>query len=336
MEDRDAILEVLTSNMIGQGVRCSMLELRLAHWVGAEDGVAVGSGSAAIVLALHGLGVLPGDEVILPTYICRSVFEAVLVLQGKPVLCDVGDDWMVTADTVARKMTSRTRAIVVPHMYGIFCDVAAVRSLGIPVVEDCAQAVAEEMRHEVQGDVAVFSFHPTKCLTAGEGGVAVSKDIQVVDRMRAYRDGKPSELQARMFSPMSDIAAALAISQLDQYSGMLARRQSLASRYRTVLENICPMSLNRRALERSMFFRFPVVVDRGIKSCHDDFLKRGIQVRQGVDALLHRHTRLDDTQFPVSVGLFDTTVSLPIYPALTVDEESRCLKSVADIFSNFN
>lgn len=335
-EDREAVMSALASTMIGQGARCRMLEQRLAHWVGATDGVAVGSGAAALVLALYGIGIEPGDEVILPTYVCRSVLESVLAAHGIPVLCDVGDDWVMTVDAAKLQMTPRTKAVIVPHMYGIFCDVAAFRSLNIPIIEDCAQAVAGESQRDIQGDAAMFSLHPTKCFASGEGGVVVSRDIRLVERMRAYRDGEANSFMPRLFSPMSDITASLALSQLNRFPQMLARRQSLADRYRSVLKQTHPASLNNHALERSMFFRFPVLVDGGLESCQDAFLRRGVHIRRGVDMLLHRFMGLDDDQFPISVGLFDATVSLPIYPALTDAEESRCIKSVAEIFSRFN
>lgn len=333
-EDREAVLKVLESNLIGQGIQCRALEERLARWVNAADGVAVGSGAAAITLALHGIKIKQGDEVILPTYVCRSVPEAVLSLQAVPVFCDVGEDWVITVDAAARRMTTRTRAIIAPHMYGIYCDAMSIRALGVPVIEDCAQAFAGEFQRDIQGDVAIFSFHPTKCLTAGEGGAAVSADLQLVERMRAYRDGEATKLQERLFSPMSDIAASLVLTQLDRYSQMLTRRRCLANRYRAVIEKINSVRLNSRALEHSMFFRFPVLRDGGVDSCRDEFLQRGIHVRRGVDALLHRYMGMGDDSFPISAGLFNTTISLPIYPALTEAEETRCMESVFEIFSH--
>ncbi|MDP2806188.1 MAG: DegT/DnrJ/EryC1/StrS family aminotransferase, partial [Gallionellaceae bacterium] len=330
-EDHEAVLRVLRSELIGQGIQCQKLEQRLAKWVNAADGVAVASGAAAIVLALHGIGISEGDEVILPSYICHSVFEAVLSLRAIPVLCDVGVDWVITVDTAAKLITARTRAIIAPHIYGIFCDVIAIKSLGIPVIEDCAQAFAGEFQRDIQGDVAIFSFHPTKCLTSGEGGVAVSKDIRLAERMRAFRDGEATKLRARLFSPLSDIAASLVFAQLDRYPQMLARRQSIANRYREAFEKIDPESLNSEALSRSMFFRFPVRMGGGIDLYHDKFLKQGIHIRRGVDALLHRYLGIDDDIFPISVSLFNTTITLPIYPALTELEESHCIDSIEKI-----
>jgi len=329
--DQQAVAEVLATHMLAHGTVTAKLERRLSEWVGASGGVAAGSGSAALVLALGGLGVGKGDEVILPAYVCASVLEAVRTVEATPVLCDVGEDWVVTAQDAARRRTGRTKAMIVPHMYGVFADLDSFRSLGVPLIEDCAQAVDAKGRRRLGGDVAIFSFHPTKCLTSGEGGVAVAADPATAERMRVLRDGARDRSRGRLFSPLSNIAAALALSQLERFSEMLDRRKRLAARYAEALAKVRPECLNRRALEHSMFFRFPVRVRGGLESCQAAFLKDGIHVRKGVDELLHRTSNLADDDFPISVRHFDSTVSLPIYPALTPQEEDHCVERAAAI-----
>lgn len=331
--DKQAVAAVLASNMLAQGALTRELERGLSRWACAADGVATGSGSAALVLALRAVGVRRGDEVVLPTYVCPSVMEAVLTVEAAPILCDVGEDWVVTVDCAARRITPRTRAVIVPHMYGVFADVAAFRALGMPVIEDCAQAVGHDGHRALAADVAVFSFHPTKCLTAGEGGMAVSARPEVVAALRALRDGAGSPDRGRLFSPLSDIAAGLALSQLRRYEEALDRRRQIARKYTESLMQVRPECLNRDALERSMFFRFPIHVDEGIDACKGAFLEHGIHVRRGVDALLHRSIGLADREFPVSVEHFRSTLSLPIYPALTADEEQHCADRAAAILT---
>ncbi|MBS0150356.1 MAG: DegT/DnrJ/EryC1/StrS aminotransferase family protein [Nitrospira sp.] len=335
-DDHHALSEVLASNMLAQGELCRVLELKLAEWVAAVDGVATGSGSAALVLALKALGVGAGDEVILPSYICRSVLEAVITVKGVPVLCDVGKEWVMTAESVVCRLTSKTKAIIAAHMYGVFADIKSIAELGIPVIEDCAQAVEDCRQRPVHGEVAIFSFHPTKCLTSAEGGLVVSSDLGMAEKMREIRDGNVAEAKPRLFAPLSDLTAGLALSQLKRYPTMLARRRSIAERYLATLEHISSVSLNREAFANSMFFRFPVRTKGGLQSCQQAFLDRGIHVRRGVDMLLHRLIGLADREYPVSTELFHTTVSLPIYPALSVNEEASCVENAALIFSGLN
>lgn len=333
--DHRAVSEVLASNMLAQGEEVQTLERTLADWVAAAGGVATTSGSAALVLALRALGVGAGDEVVLPTYVCRSVLEAVLAVEGVPVLCDVGEEWVTTAETAARYLTPRTKVIIAAHMYGIFADIKSISALGLPVIEDCAQAVDGHRQRTIQGDVAIFSFHPTKCLTSGEGGLATSANAATVECMRAIRDGISAKARARLFAPMSDIAAALGLSQLRRYPDMLSKRRNIADRYRRALEHVPAVSLNHEAFARSMFFRFPVRTAGGLQRCQQAFLDRGIHVRHGVDELLHRLMKHPDREYPISTELFHTTVSLPIYPALSTNEETSCVEGAAAIFSQF-
>jgi perosamine synthetase len=331
--DKLAVNEVLISRMLAQGERTKQLECALSEWVGGEGGVAVGSGAAALALAMMALQVGPGDEVILPTYVCTSVFEAVLSVGATPVLCDVGPDWLVTDETMADCLTRRTRALIVPHIYGMFAEVESFKKFGVRVIEDCAQAVGYKSKRSLKADIAIFSLHPTKCLTAGEGGVAISCDPYLVAAMRSIRDGTVG-ISGRLLSPLSDLSAALGLSQLTHYHEAVDRRMRLAQKYRSALEHIFPDDMHSQASHESMFFRFPLKVSGGLDAYQDRFLERGVSVKRGVDKLLHRSRGEPDSNFKVSTMLFDTTVSLPLYPALTDEEHTICLEAATRIFSS--
>jgi UDP-4-amino-4-deoxy-L-arabinose-oxoglutarate aminotransferase len=332
--DLSAVKHLLISGMIGQGKKTLEFEYVLSNWVGVEEsGIAVGSGSAAIVLALLAFGIGVRDEVILPTYLCPSVLEAVLTTRAKPVLCDVSSNWVVTAKNMADCITRKTKALIVPHMYGIFADIKSFRQFDIPIIEDCAQAIAYKSTNKINGDIATFSFHPTKCLTTGEGGMTISANPELVARMRSLRDGSKKADSSRLFSPMSDISASLGLSQLSRYDEALNRRRELGLKYKCALSNVIPDSLQYTTLKESIFFRFPLVVPGGLDLYQDLFLKRKICVRRGVDRLLHRLMKLPDDKFKTAVALYNTTVSLPIYPALSNTEHSYCMDSAVSIFS---
>lgn len=332
-DDMERVRSVMSTNMIGQGELTREFERAISDWIGAEAGIAVGSGTAAILLAIKALEVDEQAEVVLPTYVCASVLEAVVTSGAKPVLCDVGPDWVITPPNVARVVSRRTKALVIPHIYGIFADVESFRIFGVPIIEDLAQGFGHKEDQGVQGDIAIFSFHPTKCLTTGEGGMAVSRDSSLVTKMRQIRDGNSAKPASRLFSPMSDVAAALGLSQLSRYSAALARRKKLALGYRTALEKVLPEQVKRESFEKSMHFRFPLTLPGGLEVYQPHFAEKHIHVRRGVDTLLHRLMTLPDAEFPTAVSLYNTTVSLPIYPALTDDEHAYCVKTAVAIFS---
>ena len=330
--DLGAIRSVLLGGMIAQGQVVAEFEREIGNWVNSEPGVAVGSGSSAIVLSLMGLGVTSGDEVIVPTYVCKSVAEAVCAVGAVPVFCDVGEQWVIEPANAQRVKTTRTKAVIVPHMYGVYADVAAFLPLGISVIEDCAQAVGHRGERRVAGHAAIFSFHPTKCLTTGEGGMAVANDRDLVARMRAIRDGRQNGIVGRLISPMPDTSAALGRSQLARYEQALTRRVEIAGSYVKVVQRVRPDSLPRTALKNTMHFRFPLQLEGGLDACGFGFTKKGITVRRGVDRLLHRLAGLADDGFGTAVRHFGNTISVPIYPALTAEETDRCVDAMKAVF----
>lgn len=333
-EDQSALRDVLASEFIAQGQRTANFEKELSDWVGASGGVAVSSGAAALHLALSACPGGSRDEVILPTYVCRHLLEAIQTAAAVPVFCDVGTSWLVEPENVAPLITNRTRALFLPHLYGMFVDIESFRCFGVPIIEDCAQAVGTRKSGAISGDIAVFSFHPTKCLTTGEGGMAISKDGDLLERMRSLRDGS-SEISRRVFSPLSDLAAALGSSQLSRYDVALQRRHSQAGAYAKALSgSVADFQWYGR--KRSMFFRFPVRFSRGFQEAEILMKAHGVTVRRGVDELLHRIYGLPDAGFTNAVRHFRETVSLPIYPALTDDELERCLSACSASFARIH
>ena len=323
--DRHAVDQVLATGMIAQGAMVADFEAKVAAYLGLAGGVAVSSGTAALVLALKALGVTRNDDVIAPTYVCKNVVDAVLCAGAKPVLCDVGNDWNMTAATVAPKVTARTAAIIVVHLFGIPTDTNSFAQFGVPIVEDCCQAFGARLNGAHVGSfatVGVFSFHATKCLTTGEGGIVVSNDADLLVRMRDLRNGSDSFADGRVASPITDIQAALGLSQLARYPQFLARRQEIADLYFSELRT-CSIELPVMVRGRSIFFRFPVRVRGNLERYEGEFRELNVRVRPGVDALLHRAMGVDPRLFPVAETLFAETLSIPIYPALQDEELER-------------
>lgn len=331
--DRKALDVALADGMIAQGERVSELEQRMAAAAGASNAVAVASGTAALTLALQALGLPPGAEVVVPTYVCVNVLQAVTAAGYRAVLCDVGEEWTMTPETVRAALTPTTRAVVAVHTMGVPCDVGGLMRIGLPVIEDACQAWGASIDGQplgALGDVGVVSTHATKCLTTGEGGLALSTDAGIVERIRAIRD-EGSEAAVRVAAPMSDVQAALGLSQLARYDEFLMRRRELADRYFDELAGR-EIRLPHTTRERSMFFRFPVRVEGEFERHRDAFATAGVHVRRGVDILLHRLLGQDPQRFPGAESLYRETVSIPLYPALTLEEEDRVLSASTSVW----
>jgi UDP-4-amino-4-deoxy-L-arabinose-oxoglutarate aminotransferase len=264
--------------------------------------------------------------------VADAVTEAGLV----PVLCDVGPDWNVEPSTIESVLTARTGAIVLVHVFGIAANVRDVERFGLPVVEDTCQAFGGTDHGRplgTLGALGVFSFQATKCLATGEGGFVCAREPETAARLRELADGCSGEF-TRSFSPLTDLQAALGLSQLARYDEFLARRRALADRYFDALGDL-PIELPRGVRDRSMFFRFPVRVHgTPFEATQARFQAAGVHVRRGVDALLHRTIGAPGAAFPNAERLYEETVSLPIYPALTDAEQDVVIRACRDIWKD--
>jgi len=332
-KDLKTVYSVLRGGRIDQNHRVRLFEKACAQYLGVPDGVAVGSGTAALTLALCALELKTRKEVVLPTYVCRNVVEAILTAGYSPVLSDVGEYWTITPEKVAQVITRKTGAIIVVHLFGIPVDLEGFKKFDLPIIENACQAFGARIKMEKvgsMGTLGVFSFHATKCLTTGEGGMAVAHEQWLLEKMRKLRDG--GNLPAsRLPSPMTDLQAALGLSQLSRYPIFLRRRRFIAEHYFEVLSD-CPVALPVRMRHESIFFRFPIRVPGNFGMIRQRFAEKGIHVRQGVDALLHRFMNQSQKKFPNAERLFAETVSLPIYPALTEREQRRVIRACREVW----
>jgi dTDP-4-amino-4,6-dideoxygalactose transaminase len=166
---------VLRSGMLGGGEEVDRFERALERSVGAGRALAVHTGSAALHLALLGLGVGEGARVLLPTYTCAAVLNAVKYVGAEPILADVSPETAnLDPDDVKRRLRAGTKAILAPHLLGRPAPVRELRALGVPLVEDCAMAVGADVGRE--GEVSTFSFYATKMMATGHGGAVLSRD----------------------------------------------------------------------------------------------------------------------------------------------------------------
>jgi UDP-4-amino-4-deoxy-L-arabinose-oxoglutarate aminotransferase len=322
--------------MIAQGKTVSAFERHFASYLGVPAATAVGSGTAALYLALTAMGIETGHEVILPTYVCGSVASAVRSTGATPVLCDIGPEWLMTPESVMPHITPRTAAIIVVHLFGMPCSVADFQSLNIPLIEDCCQSLGAQddgLPVGKRGQIGFFSFHATKCLATGEGGMVVTSEPILAQRMISLRGGDDKWDGKRVTSPLTDIQGALGISQLSRYPTFLERRRAIADRYFDELSD-CRVTLPWSARAKSMFFRFPVRIDTRFPECAAQFSAHGICVRRGVDQLLHAHDPRLSGSFPNAEQAFAVTVSLPLYPSLSDDDVSQIVRACRRIWNH--
>ena len=325
-EDFEGISEVLESGWIAQGNKVEVFEQAICKYLDFDGaGVAVSSGTAALYLALFSLGIGKGDEVIVPAYVCSALLNAIFFLNASPILVDVNlDDFNISFEETKKKIGKKTKAIVVPHIYGVPADINRFLGLGISVIEDCAQSIGARIEGQMAGTfgkLAIFSFYATKMLTTGQGGMIVSSNPELIDKIRDFREFDcRKEYKKRFNFQMTDIQAALGISQLRKLDSFISRRRDMAERYRRALTaNNNSVSLQKAYKNTEpVYYRFVVRKRRDIRKMQSLFRENGIETIIPIQSyeLLHRYLKLDRKGFSNSEELAGTTLSIPVYPSL--------------------
>lgn len=315
-DDLAAVERVLASGFLAQGAEVRAFEEEAAALLGLRGGVATSSGTSALHLTLLALGVGPGDEVLIPSYVCAALLHAVRLAGARARIVDseLGGVNM-SPDDAARKRSPSTKAVIVPHMFGAAAPVAAFRSLGVPVIENCAQALGGTVDGRPLGgfgDVTVLSFYATKMITTGEGGMLLSRHEGLLDDARDLRDyDKRPDYRLRFNYKMTDMQAALGRSQLRKLPRFVARRRELARRYHEVLGPRTQVYTPPR--EGSACYRFVFrVADPG--AFVREMAADGVECNPPVFHPLHAVAGPDPC--PAAEDVFRHAASVPIYPTL--------------------
>lgn len=331
--DAQAVARVVRSGWIAQGHEVEAFERELAAFVGQRDAVAVGSGSAALHLGLLALGVGPGADVIIPTYVCDALHHAVSHTGATAVLAGADAGTLsLDPDDVKRRLTARTKAIILPHAFGLAAGAEAFIAMGVPVIEDCAQAIgALDAGRPVgsRGALAVFSFYATKMLTTGEGGMVAGGDPAFLARVRDLREyDERTDLSPRFNYKLTDLQAALGRSQLGRLPEFIGRRRAIAERYRQALaETACALPPDA-AGGRHVYHRFVLGVEPPLPPLLERLEARGVQCRRPVFRPIHR--ALGWGPYPDADRLWDRSLSIPCYPSLTDADVQRVAEVLSD------
>lgn len=238
---RAAIDRVLDSERYILGPEVSAFEQEFAAYCGAEQAVGVANGTDAITIALRAMGVGPGDEVVVPSFTFYASAEAIPPTGATPVFCDIHPDtYCVTAETVRAALTPRTKAVIAVHLFGNVAPIAEIEALGVPVLEDAAQAAGSLAPDECSpgslGTAATFSFFPSKNLGAfGDGGAITTSDEEIAERARTLRfhgsHDKVTYEQVGYNSRLDELQAAVLRVQLPHLHEWAAGRRQAGRHY---------------------------------------------------------------------------------------------------------
>ncbi|MFL5823715.1 MAG: DegT/DnrJ/EryC1/StrS family aminotransferase [Solirubrobacteraceae bacterium] len=339
---RQRILAVVDSGSFILGPELEAFERELAAYLGVEHVIGVANGTDAITIALRALGVQPGDDVVVPAFTFYASAEAIVTAGARPVFCDVDPATRnVTPDTVRAALTSRTRAVVAVDLFGCPAPVPELRGLGIPVLEDAAQAMGARLGSRqagALGDMATISFYPSKNLGAfGDGGAIATDDPALAESARALRfhGSRDKETFERVGynSRLDEVQAAILrvlLPELDRWSE--ARRQVGRGYAEAGLgEHVGLPGLPPEAEPAWHLF---VVTHPRAPELVDELRRSGVAARGYYRTPMHRQPAMapfasSDARLPATEELARSNFALPMSPALPREQVEEVAVAVA-------
>jgi perosamine synthetase len=360
--DIEAVVEALHSAWLTTGPRVEAFESAFSAVAGVPHAVAVNSGTAALHVALHALGVGPGDEVIVPAITFAASSNAVLYNGARPVFADIeADTLLIDPVSIERKLTSHTKAIVAVDYAGQPADYDALYAIARPrsirIVADACHAPGARYQDRPVGslaDISAFSFHPVKHITTGEGGLATTADEDIARRMRCFRnhgidtDARSRESKGSFDYDMAelgynyrlpDILCALGIAQLPKLDGWVHRRQEIARMYDEAFASMAhvrplatrPDRTNARHLYVVRLVPEELAIDRNDAFRYLRAAGIGANVHYK-PVYLHSYYR-DRLGFtlglcPTAEAVSTTILTLPLYPAMRENDIARVIDAV--------
>ncbi len=334
----ERLAEVVASGRYILGPEVGAFEEEFAEYLGVRHVVGVGNGTDALTIALRAMGVASGDEVICPSLTFYATCEAIVNAGGRPVFCDVDPDTAcVTAETVRPHLSARTRAIVPVHLFGNVAPVAELRELGVPVLEDAAQAAGATLggvRAGALGDAATFSFFPSKNLPClGDGGAIATDSDEIAERARTLRfhgsHDKKTHTDVGYNSRLDSIQAAVLRVLLPELDGWNARRREAAAAYERAGLGDLVRPLRGTDGAEQVYHLYVTRAERADELAAA-LNERGVGARGYYRTPAHRQEPMRtyaNVELPATDELAREIVALPMGPELTGEQVSAVVEA---------
>ncbi len=336
-EEIEPVAGVIASSQVAQGQVVHEFERAFAQKMNAKYAVSTNSGTAALHLVLLAMGIGEQDEVVIPSYVCTALLNAVKYVGAAPVLAEVDpENFNLDPDDVKRRLTKRTKALIVPHLFGLAADIESLLALNVPIIEDCAQAIGSTYRQKYVGtfgEAAIFSFYATKVMTTGEGGMVVSDSKDLMDRVRDLREYDNKDTYTIRYNyKMTDIHAAIGLVQLSRIEKFIQRRRAIAGSYDQAFESL-DLQLPLRE-QGHIYFRYVLGLGTDAGPWIRKLKGAGIGCARPVYRPLHQYLGLQG--FSRTEKAWKESLSIPIYPSLNAKDVRQVIKAFMNTYEEEN
>jgi perosamine synthetase len=318
-------------------------ETKFSKYVGLKYGVATSNGTAALHLALIALEVKRGDEVIVPTLTFASVANVAIYVGAKPVFVDSHPDyWCIDPSKVEEKITKKTKVIIPVHLYGHPCDMSSImriaKSYDLHVIEDCAEAHGAEYKGRkvgTFGDIACFSFYGNKIITTGEGGMCLTDDEELAQKIRVFRDHGMDATKKYWHEVigfnyrMTNLQAALGVAQLKKIDAFVEKKREVAKIYNSLLRKVEGICLHpEMSWAKNVYWLYSILVNSenyGISrdSLIEKLAEKGVETRRffyPIHLMPPYRKYAVNLRFPIAERLSSDGINLPSSVKLTQAE----------------
>jgi dTDP-4-amino-4,6-dideoxygalactose transaminase len=338
-DDIRAVVKVMKSGGLAQGPQVSKFEKEFSKFVGNRECVAVNSGTSALHMALLALGIGPGDEVIVPSFTFAATANSVALTGATPVFVDIdANTYNIDPKLIEAAITPKTKAIQVVHLYGLPADMTSIVEIAkrrnLLIIEDAAQAHLASINLQpvgTFGDAAIFSFYPTKNMTSGEGGIAVFAQSDPARISRLLRNqGMEKRYQNEVVGfnlRMTDIHAAIGISQLTKVERWTSKRQENAEFLNSKIENaITPFTPNGF---KHVYHQYTIRIKNGRDAFASKLTELGVGNSVYYPTQVHKLPSFNRTLDLIHTqNATEQVLSLPIHPSLSKKDLNRIAAAV--------
>ena len=370
----ESVAESIRCGWVAMGPKVVQFEKTISEYVGSKYAISMNSATAGLHSSVMAMGIGPGDDVITTPMTFASTVNAIILAGARPVLVDIDRHSLnIDVNKIEQAVTPRTKAIIPVHFAGLPCDMDVIEEIAgrhnLMIIEDAAHALGTSYKgretgsDKGKGHVAVFSFHPTKNITTAEGGIVCTEDEEIAEYLSVFRQNGMSKGAWNRYSSsgnthydvpvpglkyqMSDIQAAIGLSQIKQLDDFNRRRREICTIYETELSGCPGISFQQSTGYEHVHSRhiFPILVNTDVFGIDRDTFMLQMKERNVGTAIHYNAIHLFSGyakalgmkrgDLPEAEYVSDRILSIPLFPAMADDDVAYCIEAIREI-SKFN